>query len=78
VNVASFVLRGCPVVAKTAIRTSGAARMAGIAIRWDLMALSREQELFPHFGEAHNDLGWAARPRQRRHRRQTADAGRRS
>jgi hypothetical protein len=27
--------------------------MAGVAIRWDLMALSREQELFPHFGEAH-------------------------
>ena len=53
-NVASFVLCGCPIVAKTAIPTSGAARMAYIAIRfWDLMALSRDQKkLFPHFGEA--------------------------
>jgi hypothetical protein len=53
VNVASFVLCGCPIVAKTAIPTSGAAKMAGIAIRWDLVALSRDQKkLFPHFGEA--------------------------
>jgi len=33
VNVASFVLCGCPIVAKTAIPTSGAAEMADIAIR---------------------------------------------
>jgi len=53
VNVASFVLCGCPIVAKTAIPTSGAARMADIAIRfWDLMARGRDQKLFPHFGEA--------------------------
>jgi hypothetical protein len=53
VNLASFVLCGCPIVAKTAIPTSGAARMADIAIRfWDLMARSRDQKLFPHFGEA--------------------------
>jgi hypothetical protein len=53
VNLASFVLCGCPIVAKTAIPTSGPARMADIAIRfWDLMALSRDQKkLFPHFGE---------------------------
>jgi hypothetical protein len=39
--------------AKTAISTSGAAMMADIAIRfWDLMARSRDQKLFPHFGEA--------------------------
>jgi len=54
VNLASFVLCGCPIVAKTAILTGGPARMADIAIRfWDLMALSRDQKkLFPHFGEA--------------------------
>jgi hypothetical protein len=53
VNLASFVLCGCPIVAKTAIPTNGAARMADIAIRfWDLMARSRDQKLFPHFGEA--------------------------
>src|SRR5882762_1794618 len=53
VNLPSFVLSGCPIVAKTAIPTSGAARMADIAIRfWDLMARSRDQKLFPHFGEA--------------------------
>jgi hypothetical protein len=52
VNLASFVLCGCPIVAKTAIPTSGAAKMADIAIRWDLMAVSRDQKLFPHFGEA--------------------------
>jgi hypothetical protein len=48
-NVVSFV----PVVATTAIPTSGA-NMADIAIRfWDLRALSRDQKmLFPHFGEA--------------------------
>jgi hypothetical protein len=33
VNVASFVLCGCPIVAKIAIPTSGAAEMADIAIR---------------------------------------------
>ena len=34
------MLCGCPVVAKTAIPTSGAARMADIAIRYrDFMAL---------------------------------------
>ena len=52
VDLASFVLCGCPIVAKTAIPTSGAAKMADIAIRWDLMAVSRDQKLFPHFGEA--------------------------
>ena len=52
VNVVGFLLCGCPIVAKTAIPTSGAAKMADIAIRWDLMALSRDQKLFPHFGEA--------------------------
>jgi hypothetical protein len=54
VNVASFVLYGCPIVAKTAIPTSGAAGIADVAIRfWDHMALSRDQKkLFPHFGEA--------------------------
>ena len=54
VNLASFVLCGCPIVAKTAILAGGPARMADIAIRfWDLMALSRDQKkLSPHFGEA--------------------------
>jgi hypothetical protein len=54
VNVASFVLCGCPIVAKTAIPTSGAAGIADVVIRfWDHMALSRDQKkLFPHFGEA--------------------------
>src|SRR6267378_2658078 len=53
VNVESFVLCGCPIVARTAIPTSGAAKMADIAIRWGLVALSRDQKkLFPHFGEA--------------------------
>ena len=33
VNVASFALRGCPVVAKTAIPTSEATRTAEVAIR---------------------------------------------
>ena len=52
-NVASFVLCACPIVAKTAIATSGAVRMADIAIRFrDVMTLNREQKLFPHFGEA--------------------------
>ena len=52
-NGASFVLCGCPIVAKTAIPTSRAAKMAYIAIRWDLVALSRDQKkLFPHFSEA--------------------------
>jgi hypothetical protein len=53
VNVGSFVLAGCPVVAKIAIPTSGAARMAAFATRWELVALGRDQKkLFPHFGEA--------------------------
>jgi hypothetical protein len=53
VNVESFVRCGCPIVARTAIPTSGAAKMADIAIRWGLVALSRDQKkLFPHFGEA--------------------------
>ena len=52
-NVASFVLCGCPIVAKTAIPTSGAAKIVDIAIRfWDCLALSRNQKLFPHFREA--------------------------
>jgi hypothetical protein len=53
VNVGSFVLAGRPIVAKIAIPTNGAANMAAIAIRCDLVALSRDQmKLFPHFGEA--------------------------
>jgi hypothetical protein len=37
------MLCGCPIVAKTAISTRGAARMADVAIRfWDLMARSPE------------------------------------
>jgi hypothetical protein len=53
VNVASFVLCGCPIVAKTGIPTSGAAKIVDIAIRfWGCMALSRNQKLFPHFREA--------------------------
>lgn len=53
VNVASFVLCGCPIVAKTAIPACGAAGMTDIAIRfWGLLALSRNQKLLPHFGEA--------------------------
>jgi hypothetical protein len=53
VNVASFVLSGCPIVAKTAIPTSGVAKIVDIAIRlWDCLALSRNQKLFPHFREA--------------------------
>jgi hypothetical protein len=53
VNVASFVLCGCPIVAMTAISASGAAGITDIAIRfWDLLALSRNQKLLPHFGEA--------------------------
>jgi hypothetical protein len=52
VNVGSFVLCGCPIVAKIAVPTSGAAKMAAFAIRWDLVALSRDQKkLLPHFGE---------------------------
>jgi hypothetical protein len=51
VNVARFVLCACPIVAKTAIATNGAVRMADIAIRFrGLLALNREQKLFPHFG----------------------------
>jgi hypothetical protein len=50
---ASFVLCGCPSVAQTAIPASGAARIAGIAIRhWDFMPLWSDLKLFPHFGEA--------------------------
>jgi hypothetical protein len=53
VNVARFVLCGCPIVAKSAILTSGAAKIADIAICfWDCLALSRNQKLFPHFREA--------------------------
>jgi hypothetical protein len=53
VNVGRFALCGCPIVAKTAIPTSGAAKMTDIAIRRDLAALSRDQKkLFSHFGEA--------------------------
>ena len=52
-NVPSFVC-GCPLVAKTAIPTSGAAGIADIAIRCgDRTAPSRDKKkLFPHFGEA--------------------------
>ena len=47
------MLCGSPVVAKTAIPTSGAARMADIAIRYrDFMALKPDEKLFSHFGEA--------------------------
>jgi len=53
VNVASFVLCGCPIVAKTAIPTSGAGRIVEIAILfWDRLARIRNQKLFPHFREA--------------------------
>jgi hypothetical protein len=53
VNVASFVLCGCPIVAKTGVATSGAAKIADIAIRfWDCLALSQNQKLLPHFREA--------------------------
>ena len=51
-NAASFVLCGC-IVAKTAIPTSGAARIAEVAIRfWGCLAVSRNQKLFPHFRKA--------------------------
>ena len=47
------MLGGRPIGAKIAIPTSGAANMAAIAIRCDLVALSRDQmKLSPHFGEA--------------------------
>ena len=53
VNLASFLLCSCPIVAKTAIPTSGAAKIVDIAIRFgDCLALSRNQKLFPHFREA--------------------------
>jgi hypothetical protein len=53
VNVASFVLCGSPIVAKTAISTSGAAKIADITIHfWDYPAPSRNQKLLPHFREA--------------------------
>jgi hypothetical protein len=53
VNVVSFALCGCPIVARTAIPTSGAGKMGDIAIRWDIVAIRRDQKkLFPHFGEA--------------------------
>jgi hypothetical protein len=52
-NVASFVLWSCPIVAKTAIPTSGAGRIVEIAILfWDRPARIRNQKLFPHFREA--------------------------
>jgi hypothetical protein len=48
--VAGFVLGGYPAVTATA--TSSVGRITGIAIRfWNLMAISRNQKLFPHFGE---------------------------
>jgi hypothetical protein len=50
--VASFVLRGRFIVAKTTVPTGGAAGMAGIAIRFRGLALSRNQKLFPHFRKA--------------------------
>jgi len=53
VNVASFVLCGGPIVAKTAIPNSGVPTMADIRSVRDLSALSRDQKkLFPHFGES--------------------------
>jgi hypothetical protein len=56
-NVASFVLCRCPIVAKTAIPTSGAAKIVEIAIRfWGCLALSRNQKLFPHFREARTEV----------------------
>jgi hypothetical protein len=53
VNAASFALCGCPIVAKTAIPTGGAAKIADIAIRFrNCLALSRNQKLLPHFRKA--------------------------
>jgi hypothetical protein len=52
-NVASFVLCSCPVVAKTAIPTSGAGGITDIAIFFcDRLARIRNQKLLPHFREA--------------------------
>ena len=51
-SVPRSALCDCPIVAKTAILTSGAARIANIALRfWDLLPLTRKQKLLPHFGE---------------------------
>jgi hypothetical protein len=51
-NVASFVLYGRPIIAKTAIPTSGVARRPDVASFWNLIALSGDQKkLFPHLGE---------------------------
>jgi hypothetical protein len=45
-------LYDCPIVAKTAIPTSGAARIADVVLRfWDLLPITRKQKLLPHFGE---------------------------
>jgi hypothetical protein len=71
VNVASVVLRNCPIVAKTAILSRGVASLANIAIRFrKLLALDRNQKLLPHFGEAGTavfavkeiEYGWHHRP----------------
>jgi hypothetical protein len=48
-DVESFALSCCPVVAKTIIRT---AEMADIAIRFRECRARDHQNLFPHFGEA--------------------------
>jgi hypothetical protein len=46
------VLPGYPTVAHTATPISSAGRILGIAIRfWNFTVLSRDQKLFPHFGE---------------------------
>jgi hypothetical protein len=71
VNVVRFVLCGSPIVAKTAISTSGAAGVTDIAIRfWDSLARGRKEKLLPHFGEAGTavfaveeiEYGWHDRP----------------
>jgi hypothetical protein len=52
-NVASFVLHSCPIVAETAIPTSGAGSIVNIAILfWDRLARIRNQKLLPHFRKA--------------------------
>ena len=52
-NAVNFVLRSCAILAKTAIATSGAGRIADIAILfWDRLARIRNQKLLPHFCEA--------------------------
>ena len=49
---ASFVLCGCAIVAKIAIPTIGAAKLADIAIRFCNLMVRDQKKLFPHFGEA--------------------------